>query len=111
MISPAGTAEGCSGGRRGLFAAVPVRQAQGRLCGTELWKGGVLPPPSSGLMILLGLCMGWPTCLFHHDGSTAAWLIAIEKEGQRHHQDGRKAKHVVDIDIGERLGLGQKMLI
>src|SRR6201996_8295043 len=47
---------------------------------------------------------------FHHH-RTAAWLITVQQERQRHHQDSGKPKHVVHIDISQGLSLRLKLVV
>ena len=44
-------------------------------------------------------------------GSAAPWPIAVEQEGQGHHQDGGKGQHVIDIDISQGLRLRLKLVV
>src|ERR1700722_11682644 len=66
----------------------------------------VLSPYSKALTpcgaVRYGESRGTP--LLHHHRS-AAWLITIQEKGQRHHQDRSKTKHVINVHIGQGLGL------
>ena len=44
-------------------------------------------------------------------GSTPARPVALEQEGQRHHQDGGKRQHIINIDIGQGLRLRLKLAV